>query len=307
MRVLLCGTNYGSTYVRSLQGNENGLALAGIVARSERSRALAQQVGVPFHTSVDDVPRDAIDAAIVAISCEAGFAITGTLLSRDVPVLAEHPVSSEEVRAHRRHRVPYHVNAHYSDIDAAATFIGAAQAAGARSRLLFVNVLTNPRALFSAIEICARGFGVPHDVVHAEGNGFFSIAHAGPITFHVQRETSEVDDGSSMWVSHHITAGFEEGTLTLGEAYGPVMWMPSPPSIAQLQAPGGAELWTRPLWRLLASPPPAFGDYAGWARDRANRVALGRFAHAIATGTTPAEQSEEHLLGVSRLWEQLIG
>ena len=67
MRVLLCGTNYGSSYLQALHQNESGFVLAGIVARSERSRGMAAQCGVPFYTSVDEVPGDAVDAACVAV------------------------------------------------------------------------------------------------------------------------------------------------------------------------------------------------------------------------------------------------
>lgn len=58
---------------------------------------------------------------------------------------------------------------------------------------------------------------------------------------------------------------------------------------------------------MLSTAPPTFGDYAGWARDRANRVALARLAAEIESGATPSEQSDEHLLGVSELWQTMLG
>jgi thiazolinyl imide reductase len=307
VRVLVCGTNYGSSYLRALYANEQGLQPAGILARSEQSRAIARQSGVPFYTNVDDVPPGAIDAACVAIPGDAGFAIVSALLARGIHVLAEHPVYAEEVEAHRKtaraNRAVYHVNAHYSDLDAAAVFVSAFRAARARSRLLFVNVLTNPRAVYSAIELITRAMGPLATITAGDGGAFFTIAHAGAVTVQTQRETSEVDDGSSIWVSHNITAGFDDGVLALAEAHGPVTWMPAPPPVAQLSA--GAEAWARPLWRLLASAPPTFGDYAGWARERANRIALARFAAEMRTGVTPPEQSDEHLLAVSRAWKDI--
>ena len=56
----------------------------------------------------------------------------------------------------------------------------------------------------------------------------------------------------------------------------------------------------------LATPPPAFADYIGWSRDRANRTALARFAAEITTRSTPPEQSDEHLLDVSEVWEAML-
>ncbi|MEA2338088.1 MAG: hypothetical protein QOE82_2095 [Thermoanaerobaculia bacterium] len=318
LRVLLCGTNYGSSYIRSLYQND-AAQLAGVLARSERSREIATQCGVPFYTQVDEVPRETIDAACVAIPGPAGHEIIASLLRKGIHVLAEHPVYAEDVTAHRQtareHAAVYHVNAHYSDIEGAATFISAFRAARERSKLLFISVMTNPRALYSAIEIIARAAGAlrPFTIEHMpwDAASFFHLARAitpsAPLTLQLQRISSEVDDGSSAWVSHHITAGFDDGVLTLGESFGPVGWTPAPPSVPQLQSQQGADYWSRPIWRLLASPPPTFGDYATWSRDRANRVAISRFASEIATSITPAEQSDEHLLGVSELWAATLG
>lgn len=315
MRILLCGTNYGATYLRALHANESGLRLAAVLARSERSRALAAHAGAPFYTRIEDVPRDAIDAACVAISGDIGRAVTTALLERGVHVLAEHPQWRADVAAHRetarRNRAVYHVNGHYSDIDAAATFVATFRATAQRSRLLFVNVLTNLRALYSAIEIVGRAAGPLHGMtitrVPPAPPEFFTIFRSGLLTVHVQNATSAVDDGSSMWVSHNITAGFEDGVLTLTEAYGPVSWVPVPPSLPQLQSSAGGELWKRPLLRTLATPPPTFSDYVTWARDRANRIALERFAAEIRTGRTSPEQSDAHLLTVSEVWERMLG
>jgi thiazolinyl reductase component of yersiniabactin synthetase len=316
MRVLLCGTVYGAAYLRALYGHESGLQLAGMLARSERSRELAQQCAVPFFTSVDEIPRGAVDAAIVAISGEAGRAITSALLARGVPVLAEHPIGVADLTAHRanarEHGTVFHVNVHYSDLDAPATFIAAFRGARARSPLLFLHLLVNPRTLYSALEIAGRCIGPLHvqslEALPPHPQSFFAVSQAVvsgvPMTIQLQRASSEVDDGSSNWVSHNITAGFGEAVLSMQEAQGPVLWMPSPPSVAQLQA--APELWSRALWRVLASPPPTFGEYVNGGRDRANRIALARFARELATRTQEPEQSDEHLLGVSALWEALL-
>jgi thiazolinyl reductase component of yersiniabactin synthetase len=316
MRVLLCGTVYGSAYLRALYGHESGLQLAGILARSERSRDLARQCAVPFYAAVDEVPAGAIDAAIVAISGDAGREIIAGLLARGVPVLAEHPIGTADLAAHRatarEHGTVFHINAHYSDLDAPATFVAAFRGARARSPLLFVHLLANPRTVYSAVEIVGRCLGRLEiqsvQVLAPMPAAFFAVTEAMvsgvPVTIQLQRASSDVDDGSSNWVSHNLTAGFHEAVLSMQEAQGPVIWMPSPPSLGELQA--APELWSRSLWRVLASPPPTFAEYVNGGRDRANRLALARFAREIATGTTEAEQSDEHLLGVSALWETVL-
>jgi thiazolinyl reductase component of yersiniabactin synthetase len=371
MRLLLCGTNYGATYLRALHANGHRLQLAGILARSERSRELARQCAVPFFPNVEALPAGAIDAACVAIPGQSGRAITEALLGRGIHVLAEHPVSHADLLAHRaaarQHGVVYHVNAHYSDLDAPATFTAAFRAAtersairaateraairaatersairaateraairaatersairaatehaandgaGFRPSLLFVNLLTNPRTLYSALEILGRCLGPlqpPFTIVRLPQapQAFFAtfqlLLGSVAVTIQLQRASSAVDDGSANWVSHRIDAGFAEGVLTLIESQGPVLWLPAPPSLPELQA--DPAIWLRPLWRVLATPPPTFADFVNGARDRANRIALGRFARAIGTRIVEPEQSDEHLLGVSALWEALL-
>lgn len=306
MRVLLCGTHYGATYLQALQNDANGFQLAGILARSERSQDLARHYGVPFFRSADEV--HGIDAACVAISGAAGFAITETLLGKGIHVLEEHPQGSAAIATHRStaraSRAVYHINAHYSDFEAAAAFITAYRAM--HSPVLFANVVTNLRAVWSAIEILSRAagplYGISLTVVPPAPRGFFTIARSGPLTIQVQNVTSAVDDGSANWISHNITAGFEAGVLTLGEAHGPVTWAAAPPSVAQLNSPAA---WDQPQWTLLAAPPPTLRDHVFAGRERANRIALARFAGEIRSGVTPPEQHDAHLLGVGQVWESI--
>src|ERR1700723_121767 len=92
-RVILCGTNYGASYLPALDGR-HGFALAGIVARGgSRSQRLARKFGVPL-------PRSAGEAPPAGAACVAGgdAAVAGEpsrgFLRRGVHVLCEHPVAS---------------------------------------------------------------------------------------------------------------------------------------------------------------------------------------------------------------------
>jgi len=73
----------------------------------------------------------------------------------------------------------------------------------------------------------------------------------------------------------------------------PIRALPRP-SFQQLPS-DSASFRALPLWRVLASPPPTYSDYVDWAR-----------AAEVASGATPPEQSDEHLLGVSEVWETTL-
>ena len=69
MRVLVCGTGYGSSYLTALWNHPAGLRLAGILARgSGRSQALARQWGVSGAIARDVlIAAEGGDARAVAI------------------------------------------------------------------------------------------------------------------------------------------------------------------------------------------------------------------------------------------------
>jgi thiazolinyl imide reductase len=325
LRVLVCGTGYGATYLQSLWNHESGLRLAGLLTRgSERSRALAQQWGVPLWRTVQEIPHQAIDLACVAVASPAGPSLTLDLLRRGIHVLAEHPIASEDLEAAlgtaRETGTTFHVNAHYADLETVAPFLATATACHHTAPPLFVSALTNPRALYSCIELISRivgdGWGRPSPggwVSDGRGVGgevpFVTIQctlNSTPLLLHIQRTVTAEDNGAHLWASHQITAGFPSGTLLLAETAGPVVWIPAYPSVAELASPAGPSLLARPSWSLLSPPPSTTGDFFFRIRDRANRIALWRIAEQIRTGRPWSEQSPEHLLGVSRAWSAIL-
>lgn len=74
----------------SRAGSPGGMRLTGILSRGgDRSRALARQLAVSHFTDLSQVPRYAVDAAIVAVPGEAGAGLAHGLLARGVHMLAE--------------------------------------------------------------------------------------------------------------------------------------------------------------------------------------------------------------------------
>ncbi|MEA2601842.1 MAG: hypothetical protein QOF89_2834 [Acidobacteriota bacterium] len=319
LRALVCGTGYGSTYLQALWNHESRLRLTGLLARgSERSHALASQWDVPLWHSAGEIPEKAIDLACVAVGGPAGADLTLALLRRGIHVLAEHPVDPEDLAASlaaaREHGAIYHVNSHYADLETVEPFLANAAACRRRSPPLFITAATNPRALYSCIEIICRLLGTlkPYTFQTAgeETRGPLAAvkgtAGGVPILVQCQRAVTREDDGSFLWASHQVKAGFAEGTLMLAETAGPVLWIPGSPSTAELASSDATARLACPAWNLLSGPPPATGDFLFRLRDRANRLALRRIAEQIRTGRAWPEQSPAHLLAVSRAWSAIL-
>ena len=321
MRIVVCGTGYGSSYLQALWNHPSGLRLAGIVARgSDRSQALARHWGVPLWRSPDAIPQGAVDAACVAVGWQAGRDLVLAFLRRGLPVLAEHPMEPGDVEdalaAAREHGAVLHINSHYADLETVQPFLAACAAARQRSRPLFVSAMSNPRALYSCIDLLARALGPlqPLEIRSTVPSGalptvipLHGTAAGIPFLLQCHRIVSAMDDGTAAWTSHHAVIGFLEGHLLLGDNAGPAVWVAAPPSLAQMASPLGPSALAAPAWSLLPpAPPPSFGEHFFGVRERANRLALARWTDQIRTGRSSTEQRPEHLLEVSRAWRAVL-
>jgi thiazolinyl imide reductase len=254
-------------------------------------------------------------------------------------VLIEHPRETAELEGAleeaARRRLVYHVNSHFGDLEAAQAFLAAFADLSTRSRLRLMSLATNPRALYSCVELAARALGSrwplsfssvapagetgarlaaggePEAAAGAPAaSGPLASIHgeAGDVALVVQclRIDSASDDGADAWVSHRIAATFEAGTLLLAEASGPALWLPAAGTPAAFATPQGQARLAAPAWSVLSGFPPTHAHYLWQQRDAANRLALRRLVHHIATGAAPPDQRPEHLLAVSATWRRLL-
>jgi thiazolinyl imide reductase len=315
MQLLLCGTNYGASYVQTLWSCPAGLRLAGILSRgSERSRALARQLGVSHFTALDSVPKGSIDAAIVAVPGEDGVALVMALLERGVHVLAEHPwepqALEQAIGVAQTKKLVFHVNSHFGDLETVDLFLRHA-GRGAMAPPVFLNLTVNTRTLYSAIDIAGRLLNTPQSLEFAplqspsldtSSPAFFATVHgligSLPVAIHCQRFASLADDGSSTFVNHQVMLGFPDGNLMLGDTFGPLIWIPRLTPLTQ---------WAQPVWSQLSTAPmESAGTYGAAVRERANRSACERFAAQISKGQLTHVQQPGYLLGVSRAWRRIL-
>ena len=321
MRILVCGTNYGSSYVRAIGKGRSSHQLVGVLSRgSRRSLELARACNVPHYTSADALPVGGVDIACVAVPTQTGIDLIIKLLRRGIHVLAEHPIEphhlEEVLNEAAKQGVYFHLNSHYSDIDIVATFLTRCTVARSRQAPLYISALLNPRTLYSCLDIVAQAVGGlnPYSFCRLEerdrqlpetasttAHPIFTVLQGElggiPAVMQCQSYVSREDDASAAQVSHQIMVGFADGNLLLCEASGPVLWLTSGPA---------TKIWTQPAWNHVSSALPPTFEAFHLQRDNANRLAIQRIESQIETGVSPAIQAREYLLDVSRAWRAAV-
>lgn len=311
MRVLVCGTNYGASYIRALAGAQDNLTLAGILSTgSARSQAYARQLGVTHHTGPDSIANDSIDIACVAVPGDAGHELAVALLKKGIHVLAEHPVGTEQMRkalavAQSQNRL-FQVNAHFADLSAPQAFYRGLKVATQMGPALHYDLSVNLRTLYSGLDLVGRALGSLDgiQVIPASGKGdapemFASLRLVGPavqVSLLCQNFASAADDGSATLLNHRCSATFAHGNLLLAESNGPVLWFPTPVSMPP-------QAWRNYLPVEMEQLDPA---QLQQQRDRANRTTLSCMAAAIHGQPSLPHQQPAYLQSLATLWEQVL-
>ena len=312
MRVMVCGTNYGATYIRALSmGAANLRAVAIMSTGSARSRSMAQNLGLAHYTNVDEIPDNSVDIACVAVPGDAGHKLALDLLAKGIHVLAEHPVAcqqmSEGLAQAKKHGRLYQVNAHFADLQAPQSFYQAFQVASQQSQCMHYELSVNLRTLYSGLDLLGRAIGSLKDIetralpVDPQSPPpFASVQLTGKgysVSLLCQNFASAADDGSATLLNHRFSATFMHGNLLLGESNGPVLWFPSPVSLPP-------EQWQTYMPVEMA---PLNQSQLTGQRDSANLLTLQNMASAIAGQPKLAWQHEDYLMDLAKLWEDVLG
>ena len=320
MRVLVCGTNYGASYIRVLAGNPGPLQLAGILSTgSARSLALAQQARVAHYTDINGIPAGQIDLACVAVPGAAGQQLVLDLLTRGIHVICEHPIGAAFMQqalalARQQGRV-FQVNAHFADLQAPQAFYRGLAVARQMGPALHYELAVNLRTLYSGLDLLGRAIGTLagitptlafHDnnqpalfanvLLTGQGQG---QARQGPVlhaSLLCQNFASAHDDGSATLLNHRCSATFAHGNLLLAESNGPVLWFPSPVSMPTQQ------------WRsyLPVDVSQLDGMQLQQQRDLANLALVNHFAGGAGNPNLLPEQQPDYLVALASLWQQIL-
>ncbi len=252
--VLVCGSNYAMIYVRALAQAPDRYSLAGILARgSRRSRQAAERLGVPLFDDVSRVP-DRVDLACVALGMNA-HAPALRLLERGIPVVCEHPLPAELVRASlevaRASGTCFHVNGHWAGLDASRAFIDTMREHRDSGESIHVHLATSDRLLYGALDIVGRALPGLLPVVLEQGSrdGPWVVFDGtlGPHRATLRIESAlrdggvRLEDGSPDYrLSYRILVESSTGTLSLLGTGGPVLWNANENGVEDV----GAPLWT---------------------------------------------------------------
>lgn len=346
LRVVVCGTNYGQTYLNALASRQSAFALAGIIARgSARSRAMADELGVPLYRSPAELPAG-IDVACVAVGDtpreRAGSKLAVGLLERGIHVIQEHPVYPlDVVRAIKEARargVRYHVNTHFGDVEPVRSFITRATELRRRLAPFYIQATASAQCSYSLIDVLGRALGgvTPFGLLPSSAwtpavtalnrnehalvpfRAVEGVIAGVPAVVQIQNHYNPVDVGNNQLFFHRICLGTARGHLTLVNSMGPLVWAESPSTPGfELDQTESAETLASRMDRLHAKTRPLVHYLADrdslslreftttrWP-DSVHRV-LDRMRQEIETGAVHPYQAEEHILGVSKLWSDLM-
>jgi thiazolinyl imide reductase len=245
LSVVVCGTIFGQVYLEALRRSKYPLKLAGILGRgSARTAACADYYGVPLFTCVEQIPPE-VEAACVVVRSRLlggkGTELAQALMRRGIHVLQEHPMHPDEMaeslRLARAQRVNYRLNFFYSNLGPVRRFIGAARELCLSQRPLFVDAACGCQLSCSLLDIIGMCLGRLRPVTlqpladNRSGTPFVivkALFSDVPVMLRVQNQLDPADpDGFSQFL-HQITIAFEQGSLSLVDTHGPVVWIPKP-------------------------------------------------------------------------------
>ncbi len=332
LRLLVCGTRFGETYLAALARSVPGVVLAGLLARgSERSHRLARHFGVPLFTDVA-AALPACDAAAVVIRAGAlggaGTALAEALLFAGRPVLMEHPLHPTEMQrllgAAAQARLPFHVNSLYPLLPAQRRFADALRAwrRATPESQGYVEATTSRQLLYSTLDLLGRALGgldrldiAPPPAAGRPGCFVHLAGMLAGLDFSLRLQTylDPRDPDHHSLVMHRIAAGGPEGSIALASSFGPVV-ISRPlhlPGYAENagslllpgEVPGAARPFLdAPMVACTETSAPTGAEALADALPGAAAAAIAAFAAAVRGAAAPAGQSAEHLLAVARAW-----
>jgi len=310
MRVLVCGSNYGRTYITALARNPRKYQLAGVLAQgSLRSHEVAALNDVPLYHSTDELPDD-ITLACAAMSSVA-WPVVLQLIRRGIHVLCEHPyppgLLKRAMDLARKQSVQFHVNGHFSLLPAPSAFIRACRRASRRTVPEFIEIMTTERALYATLDILMSAVRDQRPLrarVSSRSTKFVLLEGTLgkiPLCLSVQvsgkQRSGRLADGSPEYLpDQRLTLAFPTGVLTLLSTPGPVLWNGNPVHALRSE---------EPLWTVVFGQEPQNSAALCEQRIQANVAALNSIRRWILGHVLPDTQQPQHILAVSKAWESI--
>lgn len=241
LRVVVCGSGFGTFYAEAVKRSAPDFELAGIVAHgSERSRNCASHYGVPLYTSVQEVPGD-VDLACVAIRSSslggAGTDISMAFLERGVHVILEQPVHHTDLarcfRAAKKRNCCFMTGDLYVNMPEIRRFLQlCAWFRGQGQQMEFLRAGFCIQAFYPFAEILGELFpnSSPQELKIGEQAGDFKMITgrmgSTPFCFQFNNAMNPEDPDNYMQLLHSFSCFYPSGRLELVDTRGPLVWYP---------------------------------------------------------------------------------
>ncbi|TMP41051.1 hypothetical protein CWB96_07845 [Pseudoalteromonas citrea] len=234
IKTLLCGTNYGSVYLRYLAGLEE-FSFNYILSRgSSRSLDISNRLSIKSYTNIENVEKD-IELSVIAVDEINALTIAKTLINNGSSILIEHPVSHKGFLSLYRHaqeaNAILHINSHFRYTKAVSNFISNIK--NEKSTPVFVNASCSSRTLFSTIDILRSCFGkVNFEEVKIESDdkvthAMLKFNNSNVIINFLHSELGD-DNGQDVYIGHSINVHYEKSQSSLHDTWGCVVRSKTP-------------------------------------------------------------------------------
>jgi len=244
IRVLLCGTVFGQIYLKGVIVNED-FQLAGILSNgSEQSRKIAVEYQVPIYTDVDEISNQDFELALVVIRSGivggAGSEIAQKLLNKQISVVQEQPVHSEEAvenyKIAMKNNVFYKVNTFYSYLPSSRIFHSKICELKAKSEIYSIDGACSLPVLLPFVDQIGRALGgiSPYnlDYEHCFKTDVQSyvcgMIKGVDFMFRIQSHMNSDNIKKYAYMLNEINAMMGIGNLKLTEVNGQVVWVSKP-------------------------------------------------------------------------------
>lgn len=319
-RVVVAGSRFGQFYATGVAADPR-FVLCGILSRgSQRSEALARNLGVEVWRDVNSLP-DTVQTACVAVGGavrgQQGPALAEAMMKQGIDVVIEHPLLSREweelLRCAARLGRRCLLNTFYLHLPAVQDFIKKGRELQCLRGIRHIDVVCGVQVGFATLDVLAAILdGVcpwslePQVSDLSAMRGLSLVMAETPVSLHVLNEMAPSDD-SRMTVLLRVSLTTDRGTLSLLSPHGPVIWAPA------VVSPEEDENGLFPLLDKTSQHADAIPATQLWHTEPNNWGDIHRYVWPAAAAESLAvlENTEETLrcnqrtLELTELWQRI--
>ena len=321
LKVLVCGTKFGSVYIGALKNMQDRFEIVGILCRGgERSRGIAAELGVPVFTSLEETEKAEIDLACVVVKSSIvggkGTELAKYFLERGISVFQEQPVHygdyAECVKTAMKNKCVYRMNCFYNNVPSVYEFIKTAQKLSENTAFMYLNAECSIQVFFPLVDIIGRVLGGFRpwkiDCLNADTEQSpFAVLTGSikntPVMISIKNEMDMLDPESTIPFLQRLTLGTVRGTLQLTDVHGEVLWTPVIHN--ELNNKSEAEMRSiRVQERIFPAPEMGLGDIMEKLWPKSMERGFMETYDAIVNGKDLSKE-HQHCLFMCQLWKEI--